>query len=66
MKITIDPAKCIHCKECVNACEWEVFEEVGENIEVANLGMTDEQNCGECMECVENCPVQAIEINFKE
>lgn len=60
MKVKVDPDECTGCELCVDTCP-EVFKMVGD----LAVAKQDEVPSGEeesCMQAVEDCPVEAIEI----
>jgi len=52
----IDPAKCIACGQCYEACTFSAIVE-GEPYEVQS------ERCDECGSCIVACPVEAIECS---
>ena len=60
--VAVDPDKCIGCHMCDVVCPVGVFGRNRETkkYEVVNLGA-----CLACGACIENCPTDAIENNFR-
>jgi len=56
-RVTIDYDKCVYCKTCVSICPWGVYEDTGDQVEVAHMN-----DCVCCMSCVAPCPVDAITV----
>ncbi len=53
----VDIGKCEGCGNCVAVCPTGVFE-MGEG----KSKVVHPEACTNCMQCVENCPQQAIEL----
>jgi len=60
VKVKVNPDECTGCELCVTACS-EVFEMVGD-LAVAKQGEVPSGAEESCMQAVEECPVEAIEI----
>jgi electron transport complex protein RnfB len=56
-RVTIDYDKCVYCNTCVSICPWGVYEDTGDQVEVAHM-----KDCVCCMSCVAPCPVDAITV----
>jgi NAD-dependent dihydropyrimidine dehydrogenase PreA subunit len=55
IEIRIDYGRCIRCRRCVDACDFEVLEWIDDLPVVANP-----EACKLCLECEKSCPVSAI------
>jgi NAD-dependent dihydropyrimidine dehydrogenase PreA subunit len=53
----IDEDECSGCGICVDSCESQVLDIVGNTAAVVN-----EDNCIGCGECMEECPMGAINV----
>ncbi len=60
MKVKVNSDECTGCELCVSACP-EVFEMVGD-LAVAKQDKVPSGAEESCMQAVEECPVEAIEI----
>jgi ferredoxin len=60
MKVTVDEETCIGCGLCAETCP-EVFEMNDDKVRVKVDEVSDEV-ADTCREAVENCPVEAIQI----
>ena len=57
VEIKIDYEKCKFCKACVKACSYSVLEWLDDMPIIVNAA-----NCAACLECVKNCPMDAISV----
>jgi NAD-dependent dihydropyrimidine dehydrogenase PreA subunit len=48
---------CENCKECVEMCPYDVFEDDGDEVRVAHP-----EECIECLACVDSCRSRAISM----
>jgi NAD-dependent dihydropyrimidine dehydrogenase PreA subunit len=55
IKIKIDYDKCVKCEECVKACSFGVLEWIDDMPVIGSP-----ENYKFCLECVKNCPTNAI------
>ena len=55
VEIKVDYAKCVGCKECVEACSYGVLEWFDDMPIVVNPS-----SCALCLECEKRCSVNAI------
>jgi NAD-dependent dihydropyrimidine dehydrogenase PreA subunit len=63
MPIIVDKEKCIGCGKCVDACHRKVYElqdQGGKKVAVPYR----EPWCLRCFVCPDQCPTNAIEIQF--
>jgi len=60
MKVTVDEETCIGCEVCVDTCP-EVFEMADDKAR-AKANEVPKDVIESCREAVENCPVEAIQI----
>ncbi len=60
MKVKVNPDECAGCELCVDTCP-DVFEMVGD-LAVAKQYEVPSGAEESCMQAVEDCPVEAIEI----
>lgn len=60
MRLIIDEETCIGCESCVDTCP-EVFEMSGDKA-IVKLDEVPDAVIDSCKEAVENCPVEAIQI----
>jgi len=57
VEIKIDYDKCTRCRGCVKACTYGVLEWLDDMPVIVNT-----TSCAVCLECEENCPVNAISV----
>ena len=57
MRPYISEDRCEKCKECIDTCPYEVFEDLDGKIVIARP-----EDCIECTACVESCPHHAISM----
>lgn len=57
MRPYISEERCEQCKECVDACPYEVFADLSGTIVIARP-----EDCIECTACIESCPHHAISM----
>jgi ferredoxin-type protein NapF len=52
----------VYCQSCKDSCEAHaiIFKHAGRGIQ---LPVIDSERCTHCKDCVESCPVDAIEIS---
>ena len=60
--VAVDPDKCIGCHMCDVVCPVGVF---GRNRETKKYEVVNLEACLACGACIENCPTDAIENNFR-
>lgn len=60
MKVTVDEETCIGCEVCVDTCP-EVFEMADDKAR-AKANEVPKDVVESCREAVENCPVEAIQM----
>jgi NAD-dependent dihydropyrimidine dehydrogenase PreA subunit len=54
----INQELCSLCKECIQACPYDVFAMKKDEADVSNPG-----DCIECFACIEACPANAITLD---
>lgn len=59
--IEIDKSICIKCSMCLSVCPQMLLKKEPEGMVLIN-----EEYCDDCMECNENCPVEAINIKEED
>ena len=57
MKLTIDPEKCIDCKECIDICPMDA---ISDDFGYAQIN----ERCVQCRICLTLCPLDAINIGL--
>ena len=60
MKVTVDEETCIVCGLCSETCP-EVFEVIDDKVSI-KVDEVPKDVVNTCREAVENCPVEAIQI----
>lgn len=58
-QVSVDPKKCMGCKECIHRCIYEVYLWDKEK-NISKAAYTEE--CVACMQCAYFCPAGAITI----
>jgi ferredoxin len=53
MAVTLDVEKCVGCGCCSDACPEGA-------LELGDKALLNEDDCTECLSCIEMCPVTAI------
>ncbi len=72
--ISFDPQKCVLCRRCVSACEnLAIVEAIGISMRGQRTSVStpfnlplEQTDCQFCGECVQTCPVGALEIKPRE
>lgn len=56
IRVKVDEAACVHCGKCEKVCPMDV------QVSNPNRSRKNATECILCMECVENCPKQALKL----